>query len=228
MDNEEKIKKWYNKLANAGRPDEYEVKSLLREVGISVPKGKRYASDEKIVPPEFSPPFVLKVCSGDIMHKTDLGGVRLNVDIKSLEDSAAGMLSRFPVQSLLVEEQIRPESIEFIVGGMVDPDFGPSVMIGVGGILTELYKDVAFRLIPCSAKEAGRMIEELKVSPVFTGFRGLEINREGFVELITAVSNLIESLGERFDQLDLNPVVFSKGQWVALDAKLILSDMIMW
>lgn len=228
MDKKEKIKNWYANLANSGRPDEFEVKNLLRGVDISVPRGKRFSPGEKIVVTELCPPFVLKVCSGDIMHKTDLGGVILNVDMKSLDDAVTGMRSRFPGQSLLVEEQVSQESIEFIVGALVDPDFGPSVMIGVGGILTELYKDVAFRLIPCSGKEAGRMIEELKVSPVFTGFRGLDINRDGFVELVVAVSDLIEVLGDRFDQLDLNPVVFSQGCWIALDAKLILSDISMW
>jgi acetyl-CoA synthetase (ADP-forming) len=228
MDKKDKIKKWHNKIANAGAPDEYEVKNLLRGAGISVPLGKRFTAGEEIVVPELRPPFVLKVCSGDIMHKTDLGGVLLNLERKSLAEAAAGMRSRFPGQSLLVEEQVCSESMEFIVGALVDPDLGPSVMIGVGGILTELYKDVTFRLIPCSRKEAGRMIEELKVSPVFTGFRGVEINRDGFVELVAAVSDLIAALGDRFDQLDLNPVVFSKDRWIALDAKLILSDMSMW
>ena len=228
MDKIEKIKKWNNQLANAGTPDEFEVKNLLREAGISVPMGKRFAADEKIVVPELCPPFVLKVCSGDILHKTDLGGVLLNIDMESLEEAVTGMRSRFPGQSLLIEEQVSPESMEFIVGALVDPNLGPSVMIGAGGILTELYKDVTFRLIPCSGKEAGRMIEELKVSAVFTGFRGLEIDREGFVELVVAVSDLIETLGDRFDQLDLNPVVYSKGRWIALDARLILSGMTLW
>lgn len=228
MDIKEKIKRWFKTLSNSGLPDEYEVKKLLQEVGISTPLGKRFKVDKKIDVSELSPPFVLKVCSGDVLHKTDLGGVLLNIDNESLIEAAVGIRRRFPNHSLLIEEQVRPESIEFIVGALVDPDLGPSIMLGAGGILTELYKDVTFRLIPCSKKEAGRMIEELTVSSVFTGFRGIEINREGFMELVVAVSDLVESIGDRFDQLDLNPVVFSKGRWIALDAKLILSDMTLW
>lgn len=224
MDIKNKVKKWLDSLAVSGTPDEYEVKNLLKEVGIAVPPGKRFGAKEKISVPELNPPFVLKVCSCDVMHKTDLGGVVLNIARKSLEKAADEMREKFPGQMLLVEEQVSSENIEFIVGGLVDPVFGLSIMIGVGGILTELYKDVTFRLIPCSREEAGRMIDELKISPIFEGFRGMEINRAGFVDLIVTVSDLITTLGDRFDQLDLNPVVYSNNRFIALDAKLIMRD----
>ncbi len=173
MDNK-KIEEWYLNLKIPGEPDEFEVKALLALFDIEVPKGQRFEPEDDISVSDFHAPFVLKACSSDLLHKTDIGGVVLNVDEKSLIETANKLRAKFPVKSLLIEELVKPESIEFIVGALVDPNFGPAVMVGTGGIFTELYKDVAFRLIPCSQSEIFRMLDELTVSQVFKGFRGSE------------------------------------------------------
>jgi hypothetical protein len=211
--------RWLSSLA-AGRPDESETKALLEAFGLPVPR--RIAWPLPLGGPGSEGPFVVKVLSPDVLHKTDRGGVRLNVDAAGLEAAADDMLSRFPGSSVLIEEQVRFEGIEFILGAFRDPTFGPTIMAGAGGILTELLKDVTFRLVPCSRAEALRMLKELTVFPALEGFRGLVMDPQGLADAITQVSALVEDLGERFSQLDINPLVFTRAGWVALDAKLIM------
>jgi len=165
---------------------------------------------------------VLKVCSPDILHKTEHGGVVLGVDAARLAAEVTAMRGRFPGQAILVEEQVRIQGSECIVGALVDEEFGPAVMVGAGGILTELYRDIAFRLAPCSVGEAHRMIAELKIAPLFKGFRGITLDAEGLARTIAAVADLTLDLGTSFSQLDLNPLGFVGDGWVTLDAKLVL------
>ena len=213
---------WQQSLAKPGKPDEWEVKELLRLYGIPTPNGIRIQSKDLIPAPTFAEPYVLKVCSGEILHKTDRGGVQLNVSRAALADRIAEMRRAFPGEALLLEEQVKMKGTECIVGALVDGEFGPAMMVGAGGILTELYKDVAFRLAPCDQKEATRMIDELKIAPLFKGFRGITMSAEALAHVIAAASELVIDLGEAFSQLDINPVGFVDREWVALDAKLVL------
>ncbi|MCK5690100.1 acetate--CoA ligase family protein, partial [Myxococcota bacterium] len=156
--------------------------------------------------------------------KTDHGGVDLNIHKDDLAASISEMRERFEGQAVLVEEMAKFQGTEFIIGAMVDPEFGPAVMVGAGGILTELYKDVSFRLAPCSKTEAGRMIKELSVGPLFEGFRGINLDSDGLAEVISKAGELALALGDHFSQLDINPLVVSDGKWCALDAKLVLNE----
>lgn len=216
------LKQWLDQLADAGRPDEYEVKGLLSRLGLQVPRGVRLAHGTMDVSPGFPGPYVAKVCSPAINHKTDYKGVFLNLGLPELETALGALYERFPRTPVLVETMVAFEGPEMIVGGMVDRVFGPAVMVGAGGILTEIFQDVAFRLAPLEAAEAGRMLTELKIYPVFKGYRGLAVDPKALGQLVAVVSRLVDALGARFDQLDLNPVVWSAGQWIILDAKLIL------
>jgi acyl-CoA synthetase (NDP forming) len=120
---------------------------------------------------------------------------------------------------------VASEGPEMIAGGLIDPGFGPAVMVGAGGILTEIAQDVAFRLVPLDNAEARRMLMELKIYPVFEGYRGLRLDPEPLAELIVTVGRLVDALGSHFDQLDLNPIVWSPTGWTILDAKLMLRRM---
>jgi hypothetical protein len=214
---------WTRSLADeAGRPDEFEAKRLLAAAGVAVPDGVRLAPGDAPDGVSFAGPYVIKVCGPEIRHKTDLGGVQLDVTAGELARTVGRMRERFPGLALLIERQLRREGPEMIVGGLIDPTFGPAVMAGSGGVLTELREDVAFRLAPCPEDEARRMLAELVVAPLFDGFRGLRLDGGGLARLIARVSALIVELGERFDQLDINPVVLCSGAWVALDAQLTL------
>jgi 3-hydroxypropionyl-CoA synthetase (ADP-forming) len=222
--------RWMHRLDVPGRPDEGETKALLSGHGLRVPRAVRvkpHGQDGALpaadLGPDFAPPCIVKVLSPDILHKTEQGGILLSVGLPELPAAIERMGQRFPGCSVLVEEQVRFEGNEFIVGAFIDPSFGPAVMAGAGGILTELYQDVAFRLVPCSAREARRMLEELRVFPVLAGFRGLRADAAGLAEAIARVSDVVEELGERFVGLDINPVVCAAEGWTVLDAKLVLA-----
>ena len=216
------IKKWFDGLEIAGFPDEFEAKRLLNLYNIATPQGCLLHPDDKLDHLELNPPFALKVCSGNILHKTEQSGVLLNLDNGSLPEAVTRFRMQFPTATLLIEEHIAFVGPEFIVGAIVDPDFGPAVMAGTGGILTELYKDVVFRLAPCSSEEASRMLQELIIAPVLKNFRGIHLDDEKLASIISKVSDLIFELDHSVCQLDINPLVFSNGNWVALDAKVVL------
>jgi len=216
------IRRWLETLAVTDCPDEYETKQLLQRYGIRIPESIRLHPDAPTPDPDFKPPYVVKVCAGSVLHKTDQGGVLLNLDRDALGKGIEHIRNRFPGKAVLIEEQIGFRETEFIVGALVDPDFGPAVMVGAGGVLTELYKDVAFRLAPCPAEEALRMLGELTLSPVLEGFRGIDLDRNGLARIISSTGEIAMALGDRFSQLDINPLVCSGGKWVALDAKLLL------
>jgi len=218
------LKEWRRRLLLKDRPDEYEAKRLLGLFNISTPEGYRLFSEDRVTLPGPPPPYVAKVCSAEIQHKTDLDGVLLDLDDRSLTGGITELRKRFPGSPILIEEQIRFKGPEFIVGALVDPDFGPAVMVGAGGILTELYKDVVFRLAPCPPREALCMLRELIVAPVLSSFRGFDLNEEGLARIISVVGDLTIALGDLFGQLDINPMVYSAGQWIALDAKLVLVE----
>ena len=141
-----------------------------------------------------SPPYVAKVCSPEILHKTELNGVILGLEPDSLEPALEDLRERFPGSGILLEEMVPFSSGEFIIGGMMDPVFGPAVMVGAGGVLTELFKDVTFRLAPCSPEEAHRMLRELTVYPLLEGYRGNAIDPAGFARIISSVGDMIVEL----------------------------------
>jgi len=214
--------KWISGLAVPGRPDEFEVKALLAEAGVPVPRGVRIRAGEAIPALPFQAPFVAKVCSAEVLHKTDRGGVMLGLDAKSLPIAVEELRRLFPGASVLVEEQLRIRGGELIVGALLDPSLGPAVMLGAGGIFTELYRDVTFRLAPFDEAEAMRMIGELKIAPLFEGFRGFRLPADALSKSLADVAALVMELGASFEQLDINPLVFAEDRFVALDAKLVL------
>lgn len=205
-----------------GFPDEYETKRMLSHQGIPVPKGTRLLPGEIFEKEQFTFPVVVKVCSAHILHKTDRDGVVMGVESCRVQEVLKEFEKKFPATPILVEEQVHFRGPELIVGALVDPGFGTAVMVGAGGVLTELYKDVAFRLAPLTFHEAGRMIRELTVAPAFLGYRGLKCDPESLSRIITATADFAVGIGERFSQLDINPLVFSDDKWIALDAKLVL------
>jgi len=219
------VEQWCNDLSVADRPDEYEVKALLALLGLRVPRGIRLVPGATGPVPDFQGPYVAKVCSADIMHKTDVKGVHLNLGPDNLAAALGALNSAFPEASILVEEMVASEGPEMIAGGLIDPGFGPAVMAGAGGILTEIAQDVAFRLVPLDEAEARRMLTELNIYPVFEGFRGLRLDPAPLAGLLVTVGRLVDALGPRFDQLDLNPIVWSRAGWTILDAKLILRKL---
>lgn len=221
------VEDWKSSLAVPGQANEWESKQLIEKIGIRVPKGIFLeAGDLELIdagePSGFSFPCVVKVCSGDILHKTERGGVLLNVSANELPEAVQQIRKNFPNAGILVEEMLQSNSTEIIIGALHDPSFGPAVMVGAGGILTELYKDVSFRLAPCSKREAFRMIRELIIAPALEGYRGLTNTIDALAGTIERVADLSLHLIDEGCQLDMNPIVWSGKQWVALDVKIMI------
>ncbi len=217
------IVSWLKNLHIPGKPDEWEVKELLKSRGIRVPDGFILEPDQKADFERINFPVAVKVCDSEILHKTDVGGVSLNINDNALIDTILEMRKKFPGKRLLVEKMSSFSGLEFIIGGLVDPTFGPAVMVGAGGILTELYRDVTFRLVPLDKNEAVRMLRELTVSAVLEGYRGSMMDIKEFADIIVSIGDLIVEIGDSFSQLDINPFVFTDEGWMALDGMLVLN-----
>ncbi len=217
------IESWLKGLRIPGKPDEWEVKKLLKLKGIRVPEGFVTDPGADAAPVSFNFPVAVKVCDPDILHKTDVGGVALNVFEKDYAGTVEKIQEKFPGSRIMVEEMSTYSGIEFILGGLVDPTFGQAIMAGAGGILTELYKDVTFRLVPLDKDEALRMLKELTVSAVLQGYRGSKMDIEELAEILVSVGDLISELGPHFSQLDINPLVYTSNGWTALDGMLVLN-----
>lgn len=209
-------------LKRTGPLAENEVKDLLKAYHIPTTTYQVVTTEEDLDSLTITFPVALKVCSSKILHKTDVGGVHLNIQNKAdLKKVFREFRKKFPRENLLVD-QMAEQGVEIIVGLVQDPTFGLSVMCGIGGIFTELYKDVSFRVVPIDGYDARQMIEELKGKKLLEGFRGVKANKQLVVDLCLHVSKLGEELIDHVDQMDLNPVfVYEKGICV-VDAKLIL------
>jgi acyl-CoA synthetase (NDP forming) len=201
---------------------ENEVKDLLRAYGIPTTTYQVVQTEKDLNKLTTRFPVALKVCSPNILHKTDVGGVRLNIqNIEELKKTFKEFRKRFPTENLLVD-QMEEKGVEIIVGLVQDPTFGLSIMCGIGGIFTELYKDVSFRVVPIDDYDARQMIEELAGKKLLEGFRGIKASKQLVINLVLNVSKLGEELIDHVDQMDLNPVFVYEKRICVVDAKLIL------
>lgn len=206
----------------SGALAENEVKDLMRAYGIATTQYQVVRSEKDLEKLSVRFPVALKVCSSKILHKTDVGGVRLNIrDTGELKEAFKEFRRKFPAEDLLVD-QMEEKGVEMIVGLVQDPSFGLSIMCGIGGIFTELYKDVSFRVVPIDDYDAAQMVGELKGKKLLEGFRGMKADKQLFVELVLKVSRLGEELIDQVDQMDLNPVFVYEDRICVVDAKLIL------
>ncbi|MBM1154296.1 acetate--CoA ligase family protein [archaeon] len=210
---------------------EPEAKQICQEYGIPVPPFAVAKTEEEAVKAaeQFGYPVVLKIVSPQVLHKTDVGGVL--VKLKNAEEVRKGYhhiienvrrhVPDADIHGILVTK-FAEEGVEVIVGAIKDPQFGPAVMFGLGGIFVELYNDVSFRLAPVSERDAREMIQEIKAYPILTGYRGRQpCDIETIVKIIRAVSQLVTDHPE-ISSLDLNPIeVYPKGAYV-VDARIVL------
>jgi acyl-CoA synthetase (NDP forming) len=211
------------KLLNRSGPlAENEAKDVLGAYGIQTTVYQLVESEKDLDRVTLKFPVALKVCSPKILHKTDVGGVKLGIQTKEeLRQSFKEFRKRFPTEPLLVD-QMAEKGVEIIVGLVQDPSFGLTIMCGIGGIFTELYKDVSFRIVPVDRYDAEHMVEELTGKKLLEGFRGIKASKQAVVDLVLAVSKLGEELIDRVDQMDLNPVLVYEDGLCVVDAKLIL------
>ncbi|MBI2913398.1 MAG: acetate--CoA ligase family protein [Chloroflexi bacterium] len=223
-----------DRAKNQGRTvlTEVESKQVLEEAGIPVVKARlaRTAQDAARAAAELGFPVALKIVSPDVTHKSDVGGVRLSLNTASEVEAAfdeimAAVKKRQPdarIEGVAVQPMARP-GIEVILGMSKDPQFGPVLMFGLGGILVEVLKDVAFRIVPLEPRDARQMVREIKGFPVLEGFRGQEpADLEALEKLILRLSAFVEAHPE-IEEVDLNPVFAYKDGAIAVDARIVLS-----
>jgi hypothetical protein len=148
--------------------------------------------------------------------------VKLNIEsIDELLLEFDDFINRFPNEQFLVDEMVT-KGVEAIVGLVQDPTFGLCIMSGVGGIYTELYEDVSFRVIPIDAYDANEMVDEIKGKTLFEGFRNMKADKQEFIDLLLKVSKIGEELIDYIDQMDLNPVFIYENDYCVVDAKVVL------
>lgn len=219
-----------------GRPAEYQVKDMLSRCGISVPESRlvRCASELEQAAQALRFPLAVKIQSPDIPHKTEAGGVRLNVEsmgdllvaYESVLDAAKRHAPEARIHGVLLEKMV-PHGVEVVVGVVRDPTFGPLMTVGAGGITTELYRDVARRLAPVTEDEAGDMLRQLRIYPLLTGYRGSVPSDVGsLTRLISQVSALLPRTGSPIVEIELNPViVHDSGNGCTVADALVAGDL---
>jgi acyl-CoA synthetase (NDP forming) len=215
--------------------DEASGKRLLQSFSIAVPRGlvARDAEDAEAKAKALTPPLVAKVVSSNVLHKSDVGGVRLNLaDAMAVREAVAAMgevaaLKAAGIEGWLVEE-MAPAGQEIVIGGYRDPKFGPVVMVGLGGIFVETLKDVAFRICSIDAADARAMLAELKGAALLDGARGRRpLDKQALVDALVKVGGrdgLLMRLASDIAELDINPIILGERGLVAVDARVILAD----
>ncbi len=210
-------------LKKEGALSEAEVKDFLKSYNIKTTKYKVVKKKEDLKNLDLKFPVALKVCSSKILHKTDVDGVKLNIkDMNGLEKEFEKFKKKFPEEDLLVD-QMEEKGVEVIIGLVQDPTFGLTIMVGVGGIYTELYKDVSFRVIPLMDKDSAKeMLEEIKGKKLLEGFRNIKADKRQVIDLLMKVSKIGEEHMDHIKEMDLNPVFVYENNYCVVDAKLIL------
>ncbi|MGA9387676.1 MAG: acetate--CoA ligase family protein [Candidatus Bathyarchaeia archaeon] len=210
---------------------ETEAKTVCEDYGIPITRFELAKNEAEAV--EFAEaigyPVVLKIVSPDIIHKSDVGGVVVDLRgakaVRGAYKQILGSIKKHDAKAKIIGvlvQEMAPASTEVIVGSIKDPQFGPAIMFGLGGVFVEVLKDVTFRIAPVTEEEAREMIEEVKAYPLLKGYRGsppADIN--AIVKIILATSKLVMEHQE-IKELDLNPImVYEKGA-KTVDARIIL------
>jgi 3-hydroxypropionyl-CoA synthetase (ADP-forming) len=207
------------------------AKDILTDYNIKVPHFALVKDVENAVREANSIgyPLVAKIVSPQILHKTDVGGVKIDLkneeDVKSAFNDMYERLSKeYDVKGVLLEKMV-PKGVEMIVGLQNDPQFGPVIMVGLGGIFTELFKDVSFRVLPITKDDAMEMIEELKGKMLLKGYRGSQpINLDMLSNALVNIGKLGFDISSYYESIDFNPIIVYPDSYYVADAKILLSD----
>ena len=212
---------------------EIEAKQILQEAGIECTNTKLATSkDEAVLLSEkIGYPVVLKISSVDITHKSDAGGVKVNIENKESVENAFDEImkactSQFPdadIEGISVQGMADP-GIEVIIGMTNDASFGPVLMFGLGGVFVEVLKDVAFRIVPIERIDASEMIREIKGRKLLEGYRGQDPADIPFLEgMLLKLSDFVDNT-PGIQEIDMNPVFAYKSGAMVVDARIILKE----
>lgn len=213
--------------------DEQAGKVLLAEYGIAVPQSRtvKNAGEVDAAFATLRPPLVVKIMSPDILHKSDAGGVKVGLQSAADVKGAINAMAASPkikgarIDGYLIEE-MAPSGQEIVIGGLRDPQFGPLVMVGLGGIFVEVLRDVSFRICPITRLDAREMLDELKGAAILDGARGMKpVSRDAIIDVLMKVggeSGLLMRHAGDIAEADINPLIVSGSGAVAVDARFIL------
>lgn len=226
--------KLWNKIIDQARNEErtylmeHECKSILEEQGISTTGASvaRSVDEAAEISNRIGYPVVLKVLSPDVIHKSDSGGVKLNLkNASEVEHAFAEIKNAFAGQNMIgvaVQKMASP-GLEAIIGVSKDPTFGPALMFGLGGVFVEVLKDVSFRILPVTESDIDAMIREIRGYTLLTGYRGTSIDIPALKQLLHNISELVINHPE-IKEIDLNPVfLYDKGN-IVVDARIFLEE----
>ena len=205
---------------------EYESKQVLASYGLPVTDEILANTPEELIKAaaKIGYPLVIKACSADIAHKTEKGLIRVDVrndgEAKTAFNEIVASMNGAG-KTVLIQQMIRGQR-ELVVGLTRDPQFGPCVMFGLGGIFTEILEDSVFRVAPLEKFDAMDMMQEIKAHKILDAVRGLEaVDRELLADILIKVGQIgIEN--EDIKEIDINPVIISRGKPVAVDALVVL------
>lgn len=212
---------------------EIEAKQILMQAGINCTDTQLAETKEAAVElsDQFGYPVVLKVSSVDISHKSDAGGVKVNLKNKAevenafdeIIQSCKAAVPEADIEGVSVQPMGKPGT-EVIIGVIKDPSFGPTIMFGLGGVFVEVLKDVAFRVIPIEASDAEDMINEIQGKKLLEGFRGQEPADIAYLQqMLLKLSDFVDATPE-IKEIDMNPIFAYKDGAVVVDARIILTD----
>ena len=222
------------KQANGAALDEVASKRLLKAYGIPVSKEEiaQTAAEAVKIARKIGFPVVAKVVSADILHKSDIGGVALNLnsaaDVKKAFNDITARVKKLKgkpkLEGILIAQQVKAE-LELVVGASLDAEMGPVVLFGTGGVDIELMKDVALAGAPLDAAEAEQLIRRTKAGVKLRGYRGKPALHEvSAVKAIVGLSNLIADAGTRIASIDVNPFLINTKTGIAADALIVLNN----
>jgi 3-hydroxypropionyl-CoA synthetase (ADP-forming) len=206
-------------------------KEIVASYGVRVPQGALVTSVRDAVgfAKRAGYPVVLKAVSPEILHKTELDAVALNLQTDGALEEAFGRMERVfsakgaVVKGFLVEKMV-PGGVEFIVGLQNDPQFGPVLMLGTGGIFVHLADDIAFRVLPIGLAEARALIEEIRGKVLLRGFRGRRpLDEEGLAQAIVRIGQFGVDAAGLYESVDFNPLIVTEDSTTAVDAKILLA-----
>jgi acetyltransferase len=213
-----------------------EARVILQAYGLRIPRSEVADTPDHAVEiaGKIGYPVVLKIASPDILHKTDVGGVKVGLqNAEAVRDAYELMVYRAQryipearIWGCLVQEMAPPGGLEVLVGMNRDPQFGPLVTFGLGGIYVETLKDVTFRIAPFSRKEAEEMIGEIRAHALLDGVRGKPaMDKDAIVDALLRMGQLVQDFPD-IVELDINPLmVYPREQGaIAIDMRLILKD----
>jgi 3-hydroxypropionyl-CoA synthetase (ADP-forming) len=208
------------------------AKQVLSEYGVMVPKYAlvKSAEEAEIEAEKVGFPLVAKIVSPEILHKTDVQGVKVGLqnqaDVKDTFNDMYGRLSKqYSVKGVLLEKMASAGGVELIVGLQNDPQFGPVIMVGIGGIYTEVFKDVSFRVLPITKEDAISMIDDLKGNKILKGFRGMPpVNLSMIAEALVNIGKFGTEMAPYYESIDFNPIIFYENEYVVVDAKILLRE----